>query len=104
METVNDYCTHRLLIAGPKHELKQFEQKADWADIPEATDTSLLDRSPGRIVWGFVTEVPALKPIRIMSRRWPRLTFFLHYDCEDARIIGLVRVRNGRLRHHRFKY
>ena len=39
-----------------------------------------------------------------MSRRWPRLTFFLHYDCEDARIIGLVRAKNGQVRQHRFKH
>lgn len=30
MEAMKDYCTHRLLIAGPPHELKQFERKADW--------------------------------------------------------------------------
>jgi len=101
---MKDYCTHRLLIAGPKQELKKFERKADFADIPGATDTSYRDRSPGRIVWVFVTEAPPLSPVREMSRRWPRLTFFLHFDCEDARIIALVRAKNGRLRHHRFKY
>lgn len=101
---MNDYCTHRLLIAGPKHELKQFEQKADWTEIPGATDTALLDRSAGRVVWQFVTEAPALKLLRVISRRWPALVFFLHYDCEDARIIGLVRAKNGRLTQHRFKY
>jgi|GEM_PF-2012440 len=104
METVKDYCTHRLLIAGPPRELKQFERKADWTDIPGATDTALLDRSAGRVVWVFVTEAPALSPVRIMSRRWPRLSFFLHYDCEDAQIIGLVRAKNGRLTQHRFRY
>lgn len=104
METLKDYCTHRLLIAGPKHGLKQFERKADWTDIPGASDIALLDRSAGRVVWVFVTEAPALSPVRLMSRRWPALVFFLHYDCEDARIIGLVRAKNGQLRQHRFKY
>jgi hypothetical protein len=104
MEAVKDYCTHRLLIAGPPRELKQFEQKADWTDMPGATDTVLLDRSPGRVVWQFVTEAPALKFLRVISRRWTRLTFFLHFDCEDARIIALVRAKNGRLTQHRFHY
>jgi hypothetical protein len=104
METVKDYCTHRLLIAGPKHELTKFERDADFTDIPGAKDTALLDRSVGRVVWQLVTATPALSPVRIMSRRWPRLTFFLHFDCEDARIIALVRAKNGRLCHHRFKY
>lgn len=104
METMNDYCTHRLLIAGSKPELKQFERKADWTDIPGATDTALLDRSPGRVVWEFVTKSPALPAVRTLSRRWPQLTFFLHYDCEDCRLTGLVRAKNGRLLQHRFKY
>jgi hypothetical protein len=104
METVKDYCTHRLLIAGPKHELKQFERKADWSDIPGASDIALLDRSARRVVWVFVTEVPALSPVRLMSRRWPALLFLLNYDCEDCHLVGLVRAKNGRLTQHRFKY
>jgi len=104
MEPINDYCTHRLLIAGPNKELKRFERKANWSDIPGATDCSHLDRSPGRVVWAFVNEAPALESIRILSRRWPMLLFFLHYDCEDCQHIGLVRAKNGRLHQHRFKY
>lgn len=104
METVNDYYQHRLLIAGPKHELKLFERKADWTDIPGATDFAMQQHEPTRIVWLFVTKSPALSSLRVLSGRWPHLTFFLHYDCEDSRIIGLVRVKNGRLRQHRFKY
>lgn len=104
MESISDYCTHRLLITGPKQELKRFERKADSTDIPGATDSSFLDRSPGRVVWEFVTETPALKSLRVMSRHWPMLSFYLHYDCEDCRHIGLVRAKNGRLQQHRFKY
>lgn len=104
MEPVNDYCSHRLLIAGPKQELKRFERATNWSDIPGATDTSHLDRSRGRVVWTFVTVAPALEPIYELSQRWPFLTFILHYDCEDCRHIGLVRAKNGRLHKHRFKY
>jgi hypothetical protein len=103
METVNDYCQNRLLIAGSKHELKQFERTADWTDIPGATDFAMQQHEPTRIVWLFVTNSPALSALRVLSGRWPRLTFFLHYDCEDSRIIGLIRAKDGRLRHHRFE-
>ena len=104
MEPLNDYCQHRLLIVGPARELKQFHRKADWKEIPGATDTSLAEHSGMRIVWEFVTKAPALNSLRIMSRRWPCLTFFLTCDCEDCRHIGLVRAKNGRLHQHRFKY
>jgi hypothetical protein len=104
METVKDYCTHRLLIAGPKAQLRRFERKVDWTDIPGATDKSFLDRSPGRLVWEFVAASPALRLLRNLSRRWPKLTFFLHYDCEDGRKIGLVRAKNRSVCHHWFQY
>ena len=104
MEAVNDYCTHRLLIVGPIADLKALDRVADWKQLADATDIALVDRSPGRRLWQFVTPAPALKSLRDLSRHWPALTFFLHYDCEDARIIGLVRAKNGQLRQHRFKY
>lgn len=69
MQTVKDYCTHRLLIAGPKHELKKFERKAEITEIPVATDCSSVDCSPGRRIWQFVTESPALPAVQEMSRR-----------------------------------
>ena len=101
---MSDYCTHRLLVVGPASDLKAFDRDADRTEIPGATDIVLQEHSSTRRVWQFVTEAPALKSLRVISRRWPRLLFFLHFDCEDARVIGLVRAKNGRLRHHRFKY
>jgi hypothetical protein len=101
---MSDYCTHRLLVVGPASDLKTFDRDAEWREIPGATDIVLQEQSPTRRVWQFVTEAPALKSMRVISRRWPALVFFLHYDCEDARIIGLVRAKNGRLTQHRFKY
>lgn len=104
METVNDYCQNRLLVVGPERELKKFANGADLTDIPGVTDFALQQHEPTRIVWQFVTKSPALSAVRLISRRWPRLTFFIYYDCEDARIIGLIRAKNGRLRQHRFRY
>ena len=101
---MKDYCQNRLLVVGPASDLKTLDRDANWTEIPGATDIALLEHSPTRLAWQFVTESPALKSLCVMSRRWRALVFFLHYDCEDARIIGLVRAKNGRLRHHRFKY
>lgn len=101
---MNDYCQHRLLVVGPASDLKALDRDADWTGIPGATDIVLQEHSPTRRVWQFVTEAPALKSLRVISRRWAHLTFFLHFDSEDARIIGLVRAKNGRLSHHRFRH
>lgn len=101
---MNDYCQHRLLVVGPASDLKAFDRDADGTETLGATDIVLQEHSPTRRVWQFVSEAPALKSLRIISRRWPQLVFIVHYDCEDARIIGLVQVKNGRLRQHRFKY
>lgn len=104
MDHVTDYCTHRLLIAGADAELKRFERKTDCADIPGSSDCSLLNRSPGRVVWSFVTEAPAIAALRALSRRWPQLLFILHYDCEDCRTVALIRAKKGRLVQRRIHY
>lgn len=101
---MNDYCQHRLLVVGPASDLKAFDRDADWTEIPGATDIMLQEHSSTRRVWQFVTEAPALKSMRVISRRWPRLLVLLHYDCEDCHLVGLVRAKNGRLSHHRFQY
>ena len=103
MATVNDYCQQRLLIAGPKAELRKFDRHADGTEIPGATDFAMLEHSATRRVWQFVTKAPALKFLRGVSRRWPTLVFLLHYDCEDQGLVGMVRAKHGRLRQHRFK-
>ena len=103
MEPVTDYCQQRLLIAGPKAELRKFDRDAVGTEIPGATDFAVLEHSATRRVWQFVTNAPALKFLRGVSRRWPFLVFLLHYDCEDQRLVGMVRAKHGRLRQHRFK-
>jgi hypothetical protein len=101
---MNDYCQHRLLVVGPDSDLKAFDRDVDWTEMTRATDIVLQKHSPTRRVWQFVTEAPESKSLRVISRRCPRLTFFLNSDCDDCRLVGLVRAKKGRLRHHRFKY
>jgi len=98
------YCQHRLLVVGPVSDLKAFDRDADGTEIPGATDIALLEHTPTRRVWQFVTEAPALRSLRVISRRWSRLLFLLNYDCEDCRLVGLVRAKNGKLVQRRFKY
>jgi hypothetical protein len=98
---MNDYCLHRLLIVGAVSKLKAFDRSAM---MPKATDFELLERTSTRRVWQFVTEAPALKFLRVLSRRWPDLTFVLYFDCEDGRFVGLARATKGRLRRNCFQY
>jgi hypothetical protein len=102
--TMKDRCAHRLLVVGPGPGLEQFDRDLTPMDIPGATDIELLEHSPTRRAWQFVADGPASNALRSMSRRWPSLTFFAHFDCEDQRLIGLIRARNGRLHQRRFKY
>lgn len=102
-ETRSDCCQHRLLVVGPAGDLEAFDRDADWTDIPGATDITLQERSPTGRVWQFVSEAPALKSRRVISRRWPRLLVRLPCDCEDCHLVGLVRAKNGGLSHHRFQ-
>ena len=101
---MNEYCQHRLLVVGPASDLKAFDRDADWTETLGATDIVLQEHSRSRRVWQFVTEAPALKSLRVISRRWPALLFLLNYDCEDCRLVGLVRAKNGRLVQRRFEY
>ena len=98
---MTNYCQQRLLIVGFVEDVTAFDRSVE---IPGATDIDLLEHGPTRVVWQFVNEKPALSFLRILSRRWSRLTFLLNYDREDHHLAGLVRARNGRLRHHRLKY
>jgi hypothetical protein len=101
---MNDYCQHRLLVVGPASDLKAFDRNADWTEIPGATDLVLQKHSPSRRVRRDFNAGASVTNCRVISRRWPTLVFLLHYECEDCRLLGLVRAKNGKLRHHRFKY
>jgi hypothetical protein len=63
-----------------------------------------LEHSPKRHAWQFDTDTPPLPFLRSISRQWSSLTFVLDYDSEGQRLKGLVKARNGRLRHFRVSY
>jgi hypothetical protein len=82
-------------------DLKAFDRQGE---LPPATDIALLEHSATRRAWQFAAESPPLKFLRVVSRRWPKLTFFLYHDCEDGRVIGLVQAKRGRLHQQRYRY
>src|SRR5207248_2315800 len=47
METMKDYCQHRLLIVGAASKLRAFDRRAA---MPEATDFALLEHTSTRRV------------------------------------------------------
>ena len=100
---MDSYCQNRLTIVGPAKDLKRFYQDEQWMAAAGARHIELLEHSPDRHAWQFDTNTPPLPFLRIISRQWP-LTFLLDYDCEDERLKGLVKARNGRLRHYRVSY
>ncbi len=95
---------NRLLVVGPASDLKALDRNEEWAEMAGAKYIELLEHSPTRHAWQFETEAPPLQFLRVISRRWPSLTFVLDYDREAQRLKGLVRARNGRLRHGRINY
>jgi hypothetical protein len=97
-------CVNRLIIVGLAREVTAFDDKAAWMSAAGARHPELLEHSPGRHAWQFETDTPPLKFLRIASRCCPHLVFLLDYDREAQRLKGLVRAKNGRLRHYRVRY
>ena len=101
---MDSYCVNRLTVVGPAGDLKSFYSEEQWMAESGGRHFELLEHSPGRHAWQFDTDTPPLPFLRTISRQWPSLTFLLDYDCEDERLKGLVKARNGRLRHYRVSY
>jgi len=100
---MNGYCQNRLTIVGPAKELRAFERDEDWTRSGGMKHGELLEHSLDRRTWQFDTDAPPLAFLRSISRQWP-LPFLLVYDCEDQCLKGLIKARNGRLRHFRVTY
>jgi hypothetical protein len=96
-------CLNRLMIVGPARVLNRFFRDEQWMEAGSVRHIDLLQHSPNRHVWQFDTDTPPLPFLRSISRQWP-LTFLVDYDCEAERLKGLVKARNGRLRHYRVRY
>ncbi len=97
---MDTFCQNRLLIVGLAADLKRFGK---WISETGGRHFELMEHSPSRRAWQFDSDAPPVQVLRTLSRQWP-LTFLLDYDCEDQRLKGLVKARNGRLRHCRVSY
>ena len=101
---MEDYSQNRLTIVGPARDLIRFFRDERWMQAGGVRHIDLLEHSPNRHAWQFDTDAPPLPFLRSISRQWTSLTFLLDYDCEDQRLKGLVKARNGTLRHYRVGY
>jgi hypothetical protein len=104
METVIAYCSNRLTIVGPAKDLNKFYRDERWLTVAGARHLELLEHSRERHAWQFETDAKPPVYLCVISRQWQSLTFLLDYDCEVQRLKGLVKARNGRLRHCRVSY
>ncbi len=100
---MDSYCQNRLTIVGPPKDLKRFYRDERWIPAAGARHLDLLEHSADRHAWHFDTDTPPLPFLRNISRQWP-LTFLLDYDCEDQRLKGLAKAKNGRVSHYRVTY
>src|SRR3974377_12204 len=101
---MDTFCTNRLLIVGPAKDLRRFPRGEHWMAAAGGRHFELMEHSPSRHAWQFDSDAPPLQWLRTISRKWPFLVFLIDYDCEDQRLKGLAKVRNGRLRHFRVNY
>jgi len=97
-------CNNRLTIIGPKADLKGCTEPS-WEVAVQAKHIELLEASPKRMAWQFETEAkPPLHWLPEVSWRWPRLTFLLDYENEQARFKGLAKAKGGAVEHYRINY
>ncbi len=101
---MDTFCQNRLTVVGPASDLKTFDKDEHWMSESGGRHFELMEHSPSRHAWQFDSDAPPLRFLRTESRKWPFLVFLLDYGCEDQRLKGLARMRNGRLRHFRVRY
>ena len=101
---MESYCQNRLTIVGPSKDLKAFYRDERWMAAAGARHIDLMEHLPDRHAWQFNTDSPPLPFLGTVSRQWPSLTFLLDYDCEDERLKGLAKAKNGRLSHYQVSY
>jgi len=101
---MDTYNQNRLTIIGPARDLNKFDRDERWLTVAGARHLELLEHSRERHAWQFETDAGPPEFLRVLSRQWQNLTFLLDYDCEVQRLKGLVKARNGRLRHYRVSY
>lgn len=90
-------------VLGSVEQLRRF-RKTNWKTRLQARHLELLENSPRRIAWQFDSTGPRVEPLRVLSRRWPRIIFLLDYEAEDQRIKGLAKAQAGRIAFCQFEY
>ena len=94
----------RLTIIGPGPTLTRFDRHSDWIEKVHAQFREVYEHSKKRRVWWFDSEGEPLNLIGMVSASWPKLQFFLDYECEERRIKGLALAACGKIQRSEFTY
>ncbi|MGH7971518.1 MAG: hypothetical protein ACREIC_22600 [Limisphaerales bacterium] len=101
---MEEYICNRLLVVGPKRLVKKFG-RSRWEKVLGAEHCEIIETTPQRIVIQFNTsEAPILEPLRLLSRRWPKLILLLDWEWEDKRLKGFIKAQAGLLTSHHLEY
>ena len=95
------YC--RLTVLGSKARVERF-QKSNWNRHLKARHGDLLENSHGRFCCQFEADDPPLESLKVMSRRWPKLTIVFDYEEQAKQVKGLAKAKAGVLDSYRMEY
>jgi hypothetical protein len=94
----------RLSVLGSKGTASIFAGSQGWIKTSGACHIEWLELAAERHVCQFETELPPVKGLRKVSRRWPQLTLLLDYEDEGNRIKGLAKAKAGQVEHCELAY
>jgi hypothetical protein len=94
---------NRLRVFGTKKELTKFV-RSNWEKNLHGQFWELQENMRTRFGCQFETESSPIQSIEALLRRWPRITFVLHWENETKRRMGLAKVRAGKLEQFEVRY
>jgi hypothetical protein len=100
---MNKLIHNWLTVLGSKRQLTLF-LASKWKQQLRLEYDDWVENSPGRYVCQFEKKECALRALKRLSRRWPRLIFLLAWENEQSRTTGLGKAKSGHLEHCEISY
>ena len=94
----------RLTLVDFKGTTAMFAGNQGWIKTLGACHIDWLELSAERHVCQFETELPPVRGLPKVSRRWARITWLLDYADEGNRIKGLAKAKAGQVEHCDISY